>query len=163
MGDAPRGTHHDRQPRRQQLRHGYTDASDGWVEERIDLSPYTGRDVLIRFEYITDDAAYRDGFVVDDISVPELDFFDDAESNQGWEAQGFVLTDTVLPQSYSVTVVEQRDEGVTIREMVLDQSNSGEMVLEGFGEDLNSAVVIAASTTHLTHQPAGYSLTVSQP
>ena len=143
--------------------HGYTDASDGWVEERIDLSPYTGRDVLIRFEYITDDAAYRDGFVVDDISVPELDFFDDAESNQGWEAQGFVLTDTVLPQSYSVTVVEQRDEGVTIREMVLDQSNSGEMVLEGFGEDLNSAVVIAASTTHLTHQPAGYSLTVSQP
>ncbi len=143
--------------------HGYTDASDGWVEESIDLSPYTGQEVLVRFEYITDDAAYRDGLLVDDISVPELGFFDDAESVGGWHSEGFVLTDTVLPQRYTVSVVEQRDDGNTIRQVELDDANSGEILLKGFGEGLTSAVVIAASTTHRTHQPAGFSLTVSPP
>ena len=35
---------------------GYTGSSGGWVRERVDLTPYAGGNVLVRFEYVTDDA-----------------------------------------------------------------------------------------------------------
>ena len=50
--------------------HGYTGASDGWLAEEIDRAEFTGRQVLIRFEYVTDDSANRTGFAVDNIEVP---------------------------------------------------------------------------------------------
>ncbi|MBM3944897.1 MAG: hypothetical protein FJ317_05320, partial [SAR202 cluster bacterium] len=37
---------------------GYTGQSAEWVNERIDLSAYAGKQVLVRFEYVTDDAVY---------------------------------------------------------------------------------------------------------
>ena len=35
---------------------GYTGASDGWIEETVDLSAYAGEKILLRFHYITDDS-----------------------------------------------------------------------------------------------------------
>ncbi|MCJ7666767.1 MAG: immune inhibitor A, partial [Anaerolineae bacterium] len=63
----------------------YTGMSGGgekpqWIREKVDLSDYVGGEVLIRFEYITDDAVSRPGFTVDDIKIPELEYDYDAES-----------------------------------------------------------------------------------
>ena len=65
---------------------GYTGRSRDWKPESIDLTPFAGGPVLIRFEYVTDDAVYRDGLMVADISIPQLD--GDAASD-GWNADGF--------------------------------------------------------------------------
>ena len=32
--------------------------------------------MLVRFEYVTDDAVYLDGLLIDGITIPELDFSD---------------------------------------------------------------------------------------
>ena len=144
--------------------HGFTGSSQGWVQERIDLSPYAGAIVLLRFEYVTDDTVYLDGFLIDDIAVPELDLFDDAEGDHGWQAEGFVRTDNTLPQDYLVQVIEERADGkVSVRDMALDQSGSGEILIQGFGSGLDHAVILVSPVTRGTHQPARYILSVSPP
>ena len=67
---------------------GYNGLSGGdgvWIEETIDLSGYAGEVIQLRFEYITDAAVNGEGLLLDDISIPEIDYFTDFESdNGGW-------------------------------------------------------------------------------
>ena len=141
---------------------GYTGNSGGWLPETIALSPFTGNQALLRFEYITDDAIYLDGFVVDDLSVPEIGYFDDAEDDAGWQSAGFNLTDNTLPQRYVVQVIEAHtDGGRQVRSLTLDENMKGRTLIEGFGEDLDHAVLVVSPVTPGTHQPAGYRITAS--
>ena len=127
----------------------------------MDLTPYVGGKVLIRFEQVTDDTVYLDGFVLDDISIPELGFSDDAEGPGGWQARGFERIDNVLTQSYLVQVIELAADGTaTVRSMDLDGQNEGQVTLRGFGSDLDHAVVVVAPVAENTHRPARYSLSV---
>src|SRR5439155_25366635 len=91
---------------------GYTGRSgDGdtpaWIDEQVDLSPFAGRDVLLRFEYITDEAASGPGFALDDLSVPEIGFVDDAEADYGWPASGFTRVTGPIAQRYLIQLVTQ--------------------------------------------------------
>ncbi len=47
----------------------YEDVKNSWVQEEINLSPYAGQQVKLRFELRTDGSQQRDGFYVDDIGV----------------------------------------------------------------------------------------------
>ncbi len=138
---------------------GYTGRSDGWQEESVDLAPYTGEGVLLRFEYVTDEGTSDDGICIDDVSIPEIGYFDDVESAGLWDAQGFIRTNTLAPQDYLVQVVEIGDE-VNVRQMALDQDGSGTLTLSGFGEGLERAVVIVAPIAPKTAYPASYVLSV---
>ncbi|MCH8162134.1 MAG: immune inhibitor A, partial [Chloroflexi bacterium] len=87
---------------------GYSGSSDGeWVQEEIDLTPYAGGEVLLRFEYVTDDATHERGFAVDDIEIPELAFADGADAENGWQAEGFRRIEGPLPQRFLVQLIEQ--------------------------------------------------------
>ncbi len=148
---------------------GYTGQSGGqdgpvWVEESLDLSAYTGQEILLRFEYVTDDAVNRSGWSLDDIRIPEIGFFDDAESDGGdWEAEGFVRIDNMLPQHFLVQVIEM-GETITVRQISLDDTNYGTLMVEGLGSTFDRAVLIVSGLTQVTTQPAGYAyeLTASQ-
>ena len=143
---------------------GYTGISgDGpaWVEESIDISDYAGQEVQIRFEYITDDAVNRPGLTIDDISIPEIDFFDDVESGPtGWQAEGFVQIDNVLPQRFLVQLLEFGDE-VTVRPLQLDETNYGTLTVEGLGDTVERAVLIVSGLTPVTTEPATYQYSFS--
>jgi immune inhibitor A len=139
---------------------GYTGPSgDGgptWLEESIDLSAYTGQEVLIRFEYVTDDAVNHPGWTIDDISIPEIDFYDDAESGPGdWQAAGFVRIDNVLPQRFLAQVLETGDE-IEVKQIPLDETNSGTFTVTGLGDTLDQAILIVSGLTPVTTQPASY-------
>jgi len=139
-----------------------TGDSDGWVQESIDLTPYVGDKVLVRFEYVTDDTVYLDGFVIDDIEIPELGFFDDAEQDNGWQAEGFKRIDNALEQDYFVQVIEVATDGVTlVRDVELDADRKGELLVEGFGSRIEHAVIVISPITRDTHHPARYSLSIS--
>ena len=136
-------------------------AEPRWVDERVDLSAYAGKKVLLRFEYVTDEAVHRSGFAVDDIRIPEIGFTDDAESSQGWTAAGFVRTDNVVRQAYSVQVVEIPGNGdARVRELALDSQNKGAMSVCCFTEGLDRAVLIVAPMAPLTRNPASYQLRI---
>ena len=135
--------------------HGYTGDSGRWITEFIDLGAYTGREILIRFQYITDDAFDMAGLCLRQIAVyrPELVQLDDV-----WQADGFVLTDNRVRQSYIVQVVEIAEEPrVTV--VSLDETNSGELVVSA-PEKLDRLVVIVAALAPKTKQAAPYTLTV---
>jgi hypothetical protein len=142
---------------------GQSGSSDGpaWVEESLDISAYVGQEVLLRFEYVTDDAVNRSGWTVDDISIPEIDFFDDVETGPGaWQAEGFVRIDNILPQKFLVQVLKIGDS-VEIEQALLDSANRGQLAVPGLGQTVDRVVLIVSGLTPVTSQPAQYSLTIT--
>jgi hypothetical protein len=127
---------------------GYTGQSAGWAQEVIDLSAYAGKPVLLRFEYVADDASSLTGFAVDDIEIPEIGFVDGAESTGAWAAEGFVRVSRPLGQEFIVQVIGE-DEA-TVTRVPLDAANRAEITLSG------PAVIAVSGATPGTAEPAAY-------
>ena len=143
--------------------HGYTGASNGWLEERIDLTPFVGSEVLIRFEYITDDAVYEDGFVIDDIAIPQLEFSYDAEVDGGWDAEGFERIDNVVPVDYVVLVMERHRNGADIvRRMEIDEGRQGAIAVHGLGDEILEAAVVVSPLARNTHHLSRFTVEVRE-
>ncbi len=95
----------DEDPHDRAFAPGFTGRSGGnaaaWREEVIDLSAYTGQNVLIRFDYVTDQALSYPGWLLDDFAIPEIGFFDDFERpNDAWQAEGWARIGNEIPQPY---------------------------------------------------------------
>jgi hypothetical protein len=142
---------------------GFSGASDGWVEQMVDLTPFTGQEILLRFEYITDDAVNMTGFALDDISIPELSYFHDGEAgDDGWLAEGFVRIDNRLPQEYAIQMIEFWSTGeVTVQPFLLDAHNQGRFRLQGVGRELERAVMVVAALAPVTTNPADYTYAIA--
>jgi hypothetical protein len=149
----------DRDPLKVAYGPGYSGTSGGsegpaWVDEQIDLSPYAGERILLRFEYVTDEASVEDGLAIDDLSVPEIDLRDDAESDNGWQSAGFLRVTDELPQRFIVQVVEQdARDAATVRRVDLDGANDAEVRIPASAK---KATVIVSGATLGTTVPASY-------
>ncbi len=139
--------------------HAYTGASDGWVEDAVDLTPYAGRKVLVRFHYVTDDAVNGPGLCLDTVSLPELGFYDDASSNQGWTSEGFYRTGNRLPQDYALWLIETVDGRADVRPVALDDSNQGSITTGNLAL-VDEAVLVVGSLARGSDRPAGYTVTL---
>lgn len=141
--------------------HSWTGVSGGggapqWVHEQVDLTPYAGGKVVIRFEYITDDAVNRVGLLLDDFAVPEIGYWDDAEAgDSGWQAAGFARINNILPQRFLVQAVEVGDS-LQVRPMVLDRANRGQITVTGLGDTVDRVVLVISGITRFTTEPATY-------
>lgn len=129
-----------------------------WVEERMDLTPYAGQEILLRFWQINDQGVNAPGMYVDNIRIPELGYADDVEAgDDGWQADGFVRVDGDLPQRWELRLVRQGLFGTpTVERLVPDASGLVSGRLEG-GE--RGTLVVIATTPHTTER-APYELTV---
>ena len=134
---------------------GYTGASERWIEETVDLTAYTGRQVLMRFQYVTDDTVNGQGLCVRGVSIPEAGLTD---LMMGWDAQGFVLINNRVKQDYIVQVIQMADENQVML-LPLDEANRGEIVIPA-PQYLDRLVVAVAALAPKTRQPATYTLTV---
>jgi hypothetical protein len=164
---APSGT--DANPYDNNPGWGYTGKSGDWIREEIDISPYAGDDALIRFSYLTDAAITGEGLLLDDISIPEIYHEGDQQEGEAeastWNAQGFVLTDGLVPQGYVALLVglgESQGEDVTVERLPLAEDQSAAWIVPLSSEDLHEAVLILSATAPLTRQPAPYQLTISR-
>jgi hypothetical protein len=136
----------------------YTGTARGWVDESIDLAPYAGGPVLIRFEVITDFTVNRPGLMLDDIAIPEIGFFDDVESESGgWEAVGFIRSANVVPVNWVVWVIKTSDP-TTVERISLDELQRANFTLSGFGAEFPFAAIILSPTAHTTTLPLDYEL-----
>ena len=137
---------------------GYTGSSDGWLREEVNLTPYSGQQILLRFQHVTDGAINGIGLCLDDISVPEIGFTDSGKGRDGWRADGFLRTDNLVPQDFVVQLIEVADR-TRVREMELDENNLGELVIRQI-EGLDEAVVVVSALAPKTIQEAGYTITI---
>lgn len=141
--------------------HAWTGVSGGgetpqWVQEEIDLSAYAGQVIDVRFEYITDDAVNHVGFLLDDIAIPAIGYFDDGEAgNGGWQAAGFARMDNLLPQRYVVQAIELGDEP-QVQRMSLDELNHGQLTIAGLDETKDGVILVVSGITPFTTEVASY-------
>jgi hypothetical protein len=139
---------------------GYTGKSGGgsrpeWVEESIDLSPFAGQKVLLRFEYVTDGGLNTTGWAIDDLSIPETRFSDDAESAGGWAASGFQRITGPIAQRFVVQVIETGDQ-TQVRGIALDAANDATIDLRGPDQGVTKSIIVIAATTETTSEEAEY-------
>ena len=139
---------------------GYTGSSGYggqpiWIKESIDLSGYAGQEIQLRFEYITDSAVNTEGFLLDDISIPAIGYFEDFEAGEGdWQAEGFVRLLNQIPQTYRLAIIERGQE-VSIREVELDSQNEAEIPLQ-FGDGIEDIILVVTATSRFSWLPAEY-------
>jgi len=140
---------------------GYTGVSGGgttphWVQEHIDLSPYIGKKIQLRFEEVTDEAVNLQGFAVDHISIPELHFQDTLATDNGWVSNGFIRSNNVLPEHFNLQALLYHGSQFTISTMPVDLATGhGVLTIPRFGANVTHIVLIvsayAAETTLLAH------------
>ena len=140
---------------------GYTGESDGWISDEVDLTAYAGQQVMVRFQYVTDDALNDTGMCLKDLSVigngvqlPEA----------GWDGEGFVLIDNLVRQEFIVQLI-QKGETNRVVPMTLELNSAdvwvGELALETY-DGLDRTMVAITPTAPATRQKASYVLEVSE-
>ena len=135
----------------------YTGKSD-WSVHDVELTKYSGQEVLVRFEYVTDDAVNLEGVLIDGFQIPEAGLSLNVLSKE-WNPEGFVLVNNVLPQKFIVRLVEFRFDGTnTIREVILDENNNGSIDVLKKGNNVKKVGLVVAGATLGTYQPAGFNL-----
>lgn len=150
---TPSGT--DEDPSGNSYGWAYNGSSDGWVEERVDLSRFAGKKILVRFEYITDMAVNGEGFLVDDIEIPEINYLEDFEAGEGgWDGDGFVRIQNRLPQTFRIAVIRS-GQTTTVETIALEAGQTASIPLQ-LGGQVGDAVVVVSGTTRFTTQPADY-------
>lgn len=141
---------------------GYTGSTDGWVEERIDLTEYAGTVIQVRFEYITDTALQQPGFAIDNVAVPEIGFLDSAEGDiGGWHREGFRLLDERLDQTFELRLITLGPPP-DVQSIAVADGNRASIDLSGLGIDYQTAVIVVVATTDGTTEPASYHYQVTQ-
>ncbi len=148
---------------------GYTGQSGdppAWVQETVDLSPYTGGEVLVRFAYLTDEAITGTGLVLDDIAIPEIGYADDVEMGEGgWEPAGFIRSDNFIPQRYLALLIglggDTGDE-VTVERLPVEKDQAAEWTVPLGSEGWREAVLVLSGLAPLTLHPALYQLTIEK-
>ncbi|MCE1255331.1 MAG: immune inhibitor A, partial [Anaerolineae bacterium] len=137
----------------------YNGKSGGWVKESVNLSSYAGQKIMVRFEYITDAAVNGEGFLLDDISLPALDYHEDFENEASdWEALGFVRVENVLPQTYQLSLITGKGKNARVEKINLSADQTADVEVDLKGND--PAVLIVSGTTRFTRSEAPYSISI---
>jgi hypothetical protein len=142
---------------------GYTGNSGGgatpeWVDETYSLTPFAGRKVLLRFECLTDDAINLDGLWLRALEIPEIRWRDEGETDDGWEARGFVRVENRIAVRYQVTAVLHGDPP---RVVPIEVASDG--TAQATLHAARGLTLIVASLTPYTSEAATYTLRVEQP
>jgi hypothetical protein len=140
---------------------GFTGDSGGWVQEDIDLAAYAGQKVLVRLEYITDDAVNFPGFFLDDVAIPEIGYEADFETDDGgWQAEGWIRTDNVLNQRWLVQIIEGNRNDVAVRQVAIGPDGTGATAIDGLGTSNKAAVLVISALAPVTTEIAPYEFTI---
>ncbi len=162
---APSGTSAD--PKATSYGWGYTGSSGGeahpaWIKEKVDLSSFAGEKLTLRFEYITDSNVTGEGFMLDNLSIPEIGYSTDFESGlSGWQAAGWVRIANVLPQPYRLALISK---GATTQVQYLNLNPDISLDIPfTIGNGVDEVIFVVSATNRFTRQQAPYQFRVSQP
>jgi hypothetical protein len=126
-----------------------------WVQETVDISQFAGETVYLRFEYITDAAVNGEGFLLDDISIPQADYTTDFEVDDGgWESKGWARVQNILPQTFQLALISFGDT-TSVEYLHLGSDLETEIPIS-IGEDVDEIVLVVTGTTRYTRQRAAY-------
>ncbi len=139
---------------------GYNGQSDGWITESVDLSEYAGKKVELRFDYVTDGAVTGEGFTLDNLSIPQINYTADLdEDDGGWMADGFAWIENLLPQTYLVSLINTVDSSNPILKFQVAAGETLTIQFRGKPTQAETVLVVSGSN-RFTRQKAQYSITI---
>ncbi len=128
-----------------------------WQSDHIDLSGYAGQEVQIRFEYITSNSIAGPGFMLDNISIPEIGWSDDVETlDEGWETNGFLRTQGVVEQEWLVSMITNEEVPQVYHFPVVAGKAKSQVEVPPGG-----AVIVVGAMAPFTPLQAQYSLSIN--
>jgi hypothetical protein len=141
---------------------GFSGGGDSpqWIQENVDISQFSGKKVQIRFEYVTDAAVNGEGFLLDDVAVPQTGYFTDFETDDGgWQAAGFVRIQNNLPQTLRLALISVEPGETTVQKIELSGENVIDVPLT-FGNNVDEVILVVSGTTRFTRQKAFYQFSI---
>ena len=140
---------------------GYTGRVKDWIREEVDLSMYAGKVILVRFQYVTDDALNDIGMCLKDLAIAEAGVW---PMDGGWDPQGFVLVRNIVAQQFMVQVI-QKGETNRVSQVPLERNGigdwQGEFRVEPY-PGLERTMLAITPFAPATREKAGYVLTVDR-
>jgi immune inhibitor A len=142
---------------------GYTGMSGGgdaaqWINETADLSAYAGKQVQVRFEYVTDPELNGEGLLLDDVSLAAAHYSTDFEADDGgWQAQGFARIQNTLPQTYRLALIT-KGATTTVQYIPVNADETADIPLAL--QDGQHAVLVVTGTQRFTNLPTGFTVEV---
>jgi hypothetical protein len=138
---------------------GWSGSSGGeWLDEEIELTPLAGSEVLLRFEYVTDQSYNGPGFALRNVAIPELSLTEPGAVEDPWTAEGWLRLDANIPQRWNLRLVRWTPTGITVDPVGVSLDGSGTFPLD---ETATRTTLVIAPTAPRTLVPANYSLTLN--
>ncbi len=138
---------------------GYNGQTDGWKQESIDLSRFAGQEVQIRFEYVTDAAFNGEGFLLDDLAIPEINYLATLESDEGgWQGNGFMRIENALPQTFRLALITLDDQNTTVQTLPVSADQTAEINLNI--KEGEHAILVVSGMTRFTRGLGSYTVSV---
>lgn len=138
---------------------GYNGTTNKWIQESIDLSEYSGKQIQVRFEYVTDAAVHGEGMVIDDIEIPEIGYFTDFEDgDDGWQGKGWLRFQNMVPQTYRLTLITYGDT-IEVNPIPIENDLTAEIGID-IGRDIDHAVLVVSGTSRFSRQKAAYRINI---
>ena len=138
---------------------GWTGSSgSSWVDEEVDLTPFAGSQVFVRFEYVTDQSFNGQGFALKDVTIPQIGLNESGAVEGGWTAEGWVRVDGPLPEHWNLRLVQWTPAGVAVKTLPVNADGAAT-----FGLDPTAArsTLVIAPTAPRTLLPGNYSVALS--
>ncbi len=138
---------------------GWTGSSaSNWTDEEVDLAPFAGSEILLRFEYVTDQSNNGQGFAIKDVSVPQLGLDEPGAVEDQWQAEGWLRVDAPVAERWNLRLVRWTSVGVVVAPVAVSQDGTATFALD---ETATRSTLVIAPTAPRTLLPANYSLVVS--
>ncbi len=97
--------------------------------------------------------------MLDDISIPEIEYFSDFEDDDGgWQGDGFVRIQNKLPQFFRLSLIRAGDSNEVEYIELSDDNSAAIPILIGGGVD--EVILVVSGTTPFTRQKAAYQFSV---
>ncbi len=127
-----------------------------WLADFVDLSEYAGQHIQLRFEYVTNNGVAGPGFLLDDISIPEIGWVDSVEDGDSdWVAEGFLRTQAMVAQNWALATITP---GVTPEVQVISvEDGQAAAQLE---VPVDGTVILVGAMAPFTQVDAPYSLSL---
>ena len=139
----------------------YSGLSNGWIQESVDLTQFAGQKVTVRFEYLTDEAVNGEGFLLDDITVPAINYSTGFETDDAsWQASGFARIENGVPQTYRLALITYTNNGTTAKIIPMSADQSADIPLTIGQNGIKNVVLVVTGTTRFTRVVAPYQFTI---
>lgn len=130
------------------------DTATGWKRLTADLSPYAGKEVQLRFEYVTDGNLNFGGFAVDDIEIAGLPL-DEAETDNGWRTSGFIRSTNLVSQRFALQVLHFAGDRATVERRTVE---NGEVTFDVDTTGDRRALLAVTGFAVRTTEPVAFSV-----